>query len=459
MINTDKGFNEMFNHNDLILICDVHGKIMFYEDYNDQINMLKSEKAIGRSVFDLYPFFKREDFTLFKAIDTKRPVVNELQQFEVNGVPKKALNSAYPLMNECGIIGCLVMSVELDNKQGKRKHSAVTAKYNFSDIITQNKKFLASFEKLTKLAQSDSNILIYGETGTGKELFAHTIHANSARCNSPFIIQNCAAIPGNLMESILFGSAKGSFTGAIDKPGLFEVASGGTLFLDEINSISLELQSKLLRAIETRSIRRVGESYERETDVRILASSNEPLAKKVEKGEFRKDLFYRLNVASFSIPPLRERMDDIPLLCQYYIDYYNGIYNHDIIGLDKDVQGLFSRYHWDGNVRELKNILEYACIIKQQGYITLNDIPDYVLSQAKHREASPLSAESAAAPAALSSSYIKEGATLQSQIESLEIDILSAALKRNRYSITKTAKELNISRQTLYNKLSKYNLL
>ena len=303
MVNADKVFSEMFNHNDLILICDVHGKIMFYEDHNDQINMMKSEKAIGKSVFDLYPFFKREDFTLFKAIDTKRPVVNELQQFEVNGIPKKALNSAYPLMNECGIIGCLVMSVELDNKQGKRKRPSVTAKYNFSDIITQNEAFLSSFEKLARLAKSDSNILIYGETGTGKELFAHTIHANSIRCNNPFIIQNCAAIPSNLIEGILFGAAKGSFTGAIDKPGLFEVASGGTLFLDEINSISLELQSKLLRAIETRSIRRVGESYERETDVRILASSNEPLDKKVQKGEFRKDLFYRLNVASFSIPP------------------------------------------------------------------------------------------------------------------------------------------------------------
>lgn len=459
MVNTDKVFSEMFNHNDLILICDVHGKIMFYEDHNDQINMMKSEKAIGKSVFDLYPFFKREDFTLFKAIDTKRPVVNELQQFEVNGIPKKALNSAYPLMNECGIIGCLVMSVELDNKQGKRKRPSVTAKYNFSDIITQNEAFLSSFEKLARLAKSDSNILIYGETGTGKELFAHTIHANSIRCNNPFIIQNCAAIPSNLIEGILFGAAKGSFTGAIDKPGLFEVASGGTLFLDEINSISLELQSKLLRAIETRSIRRVGESYERETDVRILASSNEPLDKKVQKGEFRKDLFYRLNVASFSIPPLRERMDDIPLLCRHYIDYYNSIHNYDICGLDKDVQELFSHYHWDGNVRELKNILEYACTVKQQGYITLNDIPDYLLTQMKHRISFSSLDETSEAVSTAPPSYIKEGATLQSQMEALEIDILRSSLTRNRYSITKTAKELNISRQTLYNKLNRYHLI
>lgn len=262
-----------------------------------------------------------------------------------------------------------------------------------------------------------------------------------------------------MIEGILFGAAKGSFTGAIDKPGLFEVASGGTLFLDEINSISLELQSKLLRAIETRSIRRVGESYERETDVRILASSNEPLDKKVQKGEFRKDLFYRLNVASFSIPPLRERMDDIPLLCRHYIDYYNSIHNYDIRGLDKDVQELFSHYHWDGNVRELKNILEYACTVKQQGYITLNDIPDYLLAQTKHRISFSSLDETSEAVSTASPSYIKEGATLQSQMEALEIDILRSSLTRNRYSITKTAKELNISRQTLYNKLNRYHLI
>lgn len=454
----DKVFKELFSYTDSILICDPNGKVLYYEDYNDQINMMRYEDAVGRSVFDLYPFFKREDFTLFRAIDTKSVIVNEVQLFEVNGVPKKSLNSAYPLINETGVVGCMVMSIELSGKPGKRKKSSVSAKYNFEDILTQNATFKSSFERLRMLAKGDANILIYGETGTGKELIAHTIHANSPRKRKPFIIQNCAAIPSNLMESILFGSSKGSFTGAVDKPGLFEVAEGGTLFLDEINSISLELQGKLLRAIENKSIRRVGESFERETDVRILASTNERLNQMVQSGDFRKDLFYRLNVASFSIPPLRERKDDIPLLCSHYINYYNTLLNHNITGVMDDVIDFFTNYPWEGNIRELKNVIEYACTIKSSGDISFGDIPDYMLSKKK----SPVKVSYDAVRtkgAEERVEYIKPFTSLASQMDALEKDILESALKRNRYSITRTAKELKIARQTLYNKLNKYNLL
>ncbi len=454
----DKVFKELFSYTDSILICDPNGKVLYYEDYNDQINMMRYEDAVGRSVFDLYPFFKREDFTLFRAIDTKSVIVNEVQLFEVNGVPKKSLNSAYPLINETGVVGCMVMSIELSGKPGKRKKSSVSAKYNFEDILTQNTTFKSSFERLRMLAKGDANILIYGETGTGKELIAHTIHANSPRKRKPFIIQNCAAIPSNLMESILFGSSKGSFTGAVDKPGLFEVAEGGTLFLDEINSISLELQGKLLRAIENKSIRRVGESFERETDVRILASTNERLNQMVQSGDFRKDLFYRLNVASFSIPPLRERKDDIPLLCSHYINYYNTLLNHNITGVMDDVIDFFTNYPWEGNIRELKNVIEYACTIKSSGDISFGDIPDYMLSKKK----SPVKVSYDAVRtkgAEERVEYIKPFTSLASQMDALEKDILESALKRNRYSITRTAKELKIARQTLYNKLNKYNLL
>lgn len=454
---TDKVFKELFGHSDSILISDRNGKVLYYEDYNDEINMVRYENAIGRSVFELYPFLKREDFTLFRAMDTKRVIANELQQFEVNGIAKKALNSAYPLINETGVIGGIVMSVELNNKPGRKKKLPFSSKYNFDDIMTQNKAFKSSFEKLKLLSKGDSNILIYGETGTGKELIAHTIHANSKRKEKPFIIQNCAAIPSNLMESILFGSTKGSFTGAIDKAGLFEVAQGGTLFLDEINSMSLELQSKLLRSIETKSIRRVGESYERETDVRIVASTNEPLDKMVQRGEFRKDLFFRLNVASFSIPPLRERIDDIPLLCDTYINYSNARLNHHTTGINEEVLHLFSSYSWEGNVRELKNVIEYACTLKPSGTITLSDLPDYLLTKKTLKTIPVLNLSS---PAELDCcKYLAPGTSLASQIENLEQIIVKNSFEKNRYSITKTAKELAISRQTLYNKLRKYKLL
>lgn len=455
----DKVFKEMFGQTDSILIGDANGKILYYEDYNDQINMMRYEEAVGRYIFELYPFFNREDFTFFKAIDTRQSIVNEIQQFEVNGVPKKALNSAYPLINETGVIGCMVMSIELDNKPGKKKKlSSVTAKYNFSDIKTKNQVFLDSFEKLERLAKGDSNILIYGETGTGKELIAHTIHANSSRKREPFIIQNCAAIPSNLMESILFGSSKGSFTGAVDKPGLFEVAKGGSLFLDEVNSLSLELQGKLLRSIESKSVRRIGENFERETDVRIITSTNEQLDTMVQRGAFRKDLFYRLNVASFSIPPLRNRKDDIPLLCNYYIKHYNAMLNHNITGISDTVMDLFAQYSWEGNVRELKNVIEYGCTIKNNGKITLNDVPDYLLHKKK-----PLvtisSEKGRVRNDSTKTTYIKPNTSLANQLDELEKDILSSTYQRNRFSITRTASELNISRQTLYNKLKKYALL
>ena len=383
----DKVFRELFNNTDSILIIDINGKVLYYEDFNDQINMIRYENAVGRSIYDLYPFFKREDFTVFKAIDQKSVIVNELQSFEVNGVQKKALNSAYPLINETGVIGCMVMSVELNSENVQKRRGNFSARYNFEDIITQDKKFLASFEVLRRLASSDSGVLIYGETGTGKELIAHTIHNNSPRKRKPFIIQNCAAIPDNLMESTLFGSVKGSFTGAIDRAGLFEVADGGTLYFDEINSLSPDLQAKLLRVIENKSIRRVGDTVERDVDVRIIASTNENLAAMVENNTFRKDLFYRLNVASYSIMPLRERTGDIPLVCDHYIRIYNARLNHLIEGIDSEAAEFMRTYPWEGNVRELKNVIEYVCTVKTKGMVTIHDLPRYMFSK-RHSDVS-----------------------------------------------------------------------
>lgn len=458
MQSTDKVFKELFNQTDSILIIDVHGKVLFYQDYNDQINMMRDEEAIGRTIFDLYPFFKREDFTVFKAIDKKQPILNEIQFFEVNGIPKKSINSAYPLINETGVIGCMVLSVEIGENSQRKKRSKITSKYDFEDIITQNSAFLESFDTLRMIAKSSSNVLIYGETGTGKELIAHTIHANSPRRGKPFFIQNCAAIPDNLMESILFGSSKGSFTGAIDKSGLFEVANGGTLYLDEVNSLSLDLQGKLLRAIENNSIRRIGENEEREIDVRILASTNENLAMMVKEGSFRKDLFYRLNVTNYSIPSLRERRDDIPLLCEHYINQYNQRLSHNVEGLDPEVVAYFQAYPWDGNVRELKNVIEYACTIKLDGEITIHDLPTYMFNQ-RTMEAIVSQEQVLSSTQLAVEAFIKPGTSLESQLEILEKEIMKTALLRNRYNISKTASELKLSRQTLYNKLKKYSLL
>ena len=352
----------------------------------------------------------------------------------------------------------MTLSIELNNNSHRQKKLRLLSKYNFDDIITQNTAFKASFENLKRISATDASVLIYGETGTGKELIAHTIHANSPRRGLPFLIQNCAAIPDNLMESILFGSSKGSFTGAIDKPGLFEVADGGTLYLDEVNSLSLDLQGKLLRALENNSIRRIGENEEREVDVRIISSTNENLAKMVKENRFRKDLFYRLNVTNYAIPSLRERYDDIPLLCDHYISIFNHRLNHQITGLDDEVLSYFKSYPWDGNVRELKNVIEYACMIKTDGEITIHDLPEYMFNQRTLETV--VSSEHILSSSQLAvDALIKPGTSLEAQLSILEKEILKGSLLRNRYNITKVSKELKISRQTLYGKLKKYDLL
>lgn len=454
----DKVQSELFNTSDTILICDTFGKVLFYQDFNDKINIMRGKDPIGRNISELYPFFKRDDFTTFRAIDKKQAILNELQTFEINGVPKRALNSAYPLINETGVIGCIIFSVELTDNPSRRVKSQMASKYNFSDIITRNRSFLKSFDSLKRISASESSVLLYGETGTGKELFAHTIHANSPRHNRPLIIQNCAAIPDNLMESLLFGSSKGSFTGAIDRMGLFEAADGGTLYLDEVNSMSLALQGKLLRAIESSSIRRIGETSEREVDVRIIASTNENLSIMVNQGLFRKDLFYRLNVSSYAIPSLRERRDDIPLLCDHYINLFNQRLNHTVTGLDSETLSYLLSYPWDGNVRELKNVMEYACTVKTGGPIFIQDLPTYMFNM--RTVESVVSREQLLSSNQLAvEAFIKPGVSLHAQLDILEEEILRTAIMRNRYNISKTADELKISRQTLYTKLQKYSLL
>jgi len=438
---SSNGLKELFYDSDLILIIDKNGKVMYYDDYDDNLNMLKKENVVGRSIFELYPFFKREDFTVFRAMDRKEPILNEYQTFTVDGNKKNCLNNAFPLINETGVIGGIVISVELSSKAVKRKTRKSTSRYDFEDIITENQEFKKSMEILKKVSKSESNVLIIGETGTGKELIAHSIHSNSSRRNKPFIIQNCAAIPSSIMESILFGTAKGSFTGSMDKEGLFESANGGTIFLDEINSVPYDLQSKLLRTLENKNIMRIGENIEREIDIRIIASTNEDLARKVDKGEFRADLYYRLNVISFNIPPLKERKEDIKVLVDYYINQYNSILNKNITGISKDVMQILNDYEWKGNIRELKNVIEYALNFSEDGILNMDSLPQYLMKSISSEKKERLA-----------------GGSLTTMVDNYECKLIKDALESCKYNILKTAEFLNIPRQTLYYKLKKYNI-
>jgi len=256
-------------------------------------------------------------------------------------------------------------------------------KYRFESIIGTGAKMQEIYNLIAKVADTDSTILILGESGTGKELVARALHFNSRRQHQPFVAINCSALPENLLESELFGHKKGSFTGAVqDKVGLFEEAQQGTIFLDEINSMPLQLQTKLLRVLQERHLRRVGDTRTIPINVRVLAATNEPLYEKIKAGTFREDLYYRLAVIPLEIPPLRERTEDIALLVNHFIHknaHQTGIEPKKI---EPDVIEALTHHNWPGNVRELENAIERACALCDEGIITLTDFPPHVIRQA-----------------------------------------------------------------------------
>jgi DNA-binding NtrC family response regulator len=252
----------------------------------------------------------------------------------------------------------------------------IDGKYDFSNFVGQSPQMHNVFRLIEKVSATKGNILITGKSGTGKELVARAIHFNSPRKNKRFVPINCGAIVGTLMESEFFGHKKGSFTGAIsNKDGYFKIADGGTLFLDEVAEIPLTLQVKLLRAIEDSEILPVGGTNSIKVDVRIIAATNRDLANEVEKGNFREDLFYRLNVIEIKLPPLSERKEDIPLLVQHFINKYNHELNRNIKGADNQTMRVLRNHEWKGGIRELENVIERALILSEGKYITKNDLP------------------------------------------------------------------------------------
>ena len=252
----------------------------------------------------------------------------------------------------------------------------VEQRYSFSNIVGQSPQMKKIFELIKKVANTKGNVLITGSSGTGKELVARAIHFNSDRKNKPFVAINCGAIVGNLMESEFFGHKKGSFTGAVrDKDGHFKMANDGTLFLDEIGDIPLHLQVKLLRAIEENEILPVGGNTPVKTDVRIIAATNRNLEEDLEKGTFRDDLFYRLNVVEIKLPSLNERREDIPLLVKHFIDKYNSELKRNIKNADNETMRILLNYSWKGGIRELENVIERALILCEGEFITKQDLP------------------------------------------------------------------------------------
>jgi two-component system, NtrC family, response regulator AtoC len=314
-------------------------------------------------------------------------------------------------------------------------------KDNFENPIGRSPSMEAIYRLIGKVADTESTILIQGESGTGKELVARALHDNSSRRHHPFVTINCSALPDNLLESEMFGHRKGAFTGAVvDKVGLFEEGNDGTLFLDEINSMSLQLQTKLLRVLKERQIRRVGDTKQIPINVRLIAASNESLEAKTRGGEFREDLYFRLAVIPIEIPPLRKRMEDIPLMVEYFLQKYANQRGIEQKKLDAQAMQRLLQYTWPGNVRELENATERACALSDGGVIRASDLPPHVLYEPDATEQS-------------SDSEWKVGQQLDDFVRALERKYIEITLKFNQGSREKTASMLGISIATLYRKL------
>ena len=321
----------------------------------------------------------------------------------------------------------------------------VRGEYLFEGMVGQSLSMLNVFHTIKQIAPYSTNVLITGETGTGKEMVAHAIHNLSPRKNKPFVIINCAGLVENLLESELFGHVKGAFTGAIrDKPGLFEVANEGTIFLDEIGELPLSLQAKLLRVLEYREIQRVGDTKTRKVDVRIIAATNVDLKAMVEAEKYRKDLFFRLNSFCINIPPLRDGREDIPLLCQHFISQLNEELKKDIKGVTQDVLNLFMELPWEGNVRELKNVIERAYIMAKGEFITIDDIPTEYKEMSEKKSTK------------IDENELGDSPTTLAEMEKRYIAKILKLTSGNR---SQAAKILGLSRRSLYRKLKRYGLL
>ncbi|CCK78750.1 sigma-54-dependent transcriptional regulator [Desulfobacula toluolica] len=323
---------------------------------------------------------------------------------------------------------------------------AITSRYSFDNIIGKSKPMQEIYEIIKKVAPSNASILIEGESGTGKELVAKSIHYNSHRHSNPLIAVNCSAFAETLLESELFGHEKGAFTGAgALKKGRFEMADKGSLFLDEIGELPISLQVKLLRVLQEKTVERVGGTASIPVDFRLIAATNKNLEDEVKKGNFREDLFYRLNVVKTVIPPLRDRSEDIPLLIKHFIDKYTHEqhFNGKVSGISPEAIKMLYEYHWQGNVRELENTIERAVILCSSNIITPSDLPPQV------RQIKPFT---------LDLDGIPEGVGLVETLAAVEKRMIQRAMKLSGNVQTKAAKLLGIGKSGLNQKLKKFNL-
>ena len=445
-------------------IVNADGITILYNEEMAKLEKTKPQNVIGKPFREVFSNIPEEESTLMRALK-ERKATKDQQQTYLNEYGKEinTINSTIPIIVDGKVIAAMevarditdiknmsdtILDLQSDLTADRPTREKGIRKYTFNDIIGENRKFEEIIVRARKASRNDTSVMLYGETGVGKELFAQSIHYDGLRKNGPFLAQNCAAIPESLLEGMLFGTAKGGFTGAVDRAGLFEQANGGTLLLDEVSAMPIGLQGKLLRVLQEEYIRRVGGTKDIPIDVRIIATINEPAKALIERGALRQDLYFRLSTINIAIPALRERKDDIPILIRTFLNKYNERFGKEIWMLSDGAEAKLMEYDYPGNVRELENIIMAAVSMADEGHVlTENDI-----EIDSYGETAKASGHHAA------DSFVETGGSLADYLSGIEETVIRQHLTANDGNVSKTAKELGMLRQNLQHKIRKYGI-
>lgn len=466
-----------------VLMVDKSGYILYYNKSHAKMDGLHHESVLGQKITDVYDLEESSSIVML-CLKKNQSIINRTNLYTAkNGKVVNSINNAFPLRKNGNLIGAINFVKDYEYLDGiiskvEGSYRKIPIKnetqFTFESIIGSTPIIQEVINKAKLSSNSPSRVMIYGETGTGKELIAQSIHNYSYRKKASFMAVNCAAIPENLLEGILFGTTKGSFTGAVEKPGLFEQANGGTIFLDEINSMSIGLQGKLLRVLQEKKVRRVGAEKEIILDLKIISSVNVLPKEAILNGDLRKDLFYRLSVIFLAIPTLRDRSDDIENLTKHFINKHNRIMGKKVHSLSAETRNYFKAYRWPGNIRELENFVEGAMnmvgdgrlikchhIVSEAIFIErtrilfekTNIVDPYgknVQSEKKSDDHKPFMEKTSASNYSTKERMSEEDIKEKESIINMLIHCLG--------NVKKTSEKLNVSRQTLHKKINKYTI-
>lgn len=451
---------------DGVLLTDKKGKVILYNKAMEELEERNSDEMIGKNIWDAYGYNDKSKSEHMRVYESGVAIIDKYKAHAYNnGKPIYKSYSTMPIEKDGEIIGVYSISknetklqsllseiVELkrqfnDRESKEHKSNNNGTRYTFADIIGSSTPIKKLIEEAQAISWLDNSVLLVGDTGTGKEVFAQSIHNFGKRKSEPFIGINCSAIPENLLESILFGSVKGAYTGALDSSGLFEEAGHGTLFLDELNSMPTNMQTKLLRVLQEKSVRRVGGKQNYPINCRVISAMNEDPYQLIEEGNLRQDLFYRIAGYNLYIPKLIERGNDLFGLSEHYISKYNILMNKNVADISDELKQMMLSHSWPGNIRELEHFIENIMVRTAEDDRTLRieNIPDYIMDVMDDpQEAYPATNE--------------ENQTLQDRLDIMERKMILEELDKNMWNVSRTAVKLGITRQSLIYRMRKMEI-